>query len=473
MFLHDSLRSSGWLIAFSLLGASILSSCGRIARPDFSTGSGGTPGDGDGDMGGKPGDGDGDGDGDTGGMPGDGDGDGDGDETAPSCADDTCQNGATCGPDGDDYTCECADGFSGPKCETNIDDCANSPCENGGACVDRVAGFVCVCPGAQTGPTCGRPRFELLPSGMVPSGLSGDGQVVIGSKDFLPLSYIDGEAVQLTLLSGHNRGGANGLSVDGSIIAGYSESTTGETVTRPVKWQGTSVTELPMLSGADNCGANSVTADGSTIVGSCTMAGTSTIVRWQETAITDLGTPSISDWCGEPIVSGDGSAIFGSCSVTSDQVPFMWTMRAGMVALTAPSHFCRMKGVTGDGGSAIGVCGTGSTTYGTYYNGGSDMAFVGSSWLLKDDPDWFPLRDISSDGKWIIGETQQGQSVVAVRWNAARQPQKVSDLLSVAGGSSGDRDLSEGYHISDDGMTIVGTGSDNSGPSATWIVRLY
>src|SRR5690606_18200856 len=46
------------------------------------------------------------------------------------CADHECQNGATCEPDGDDYSCDCADGFSGPNCETNIDECADEPCEN-------------------------------------------------------------------------------------------------------------------------------------------------------------------------------------------------------------------------------------------------------------------------------------------------------------------------------------------------------
>ena len=32
------------------------------------------------------------------------------------------------------YSCACRSGFTGSRCETNIDDCARNPCRNGGTC---------------------------------------------------------------------------------------------------------------------------------------------------------------------------------------------------------------------------------------------------------------------------------------------------------------------------------------------------
>jgi len=40
--------------------------------------------------------------------------------TFDPCQGITCQNGGTCGAG----VCACVNGFTGPACETNIDDCA-------------------------------------------------------------------------------------------------------------------------------------------------------------------------------------------------------------------------------------------------------------------------------------------------------------------------------------------------------------
>merc|ERR1712224_885347 len=54
----------------------------------------------------------------------------------------------------DDYTCECAEGYSGNNCEINIDDCAGNPCQNGSQCVDGVAGYQCKCNPGYSGMHC-------------------------------------------------------------------------------------------------------------------------------------------------------------------------------------------------------------------------------------------------------------------------------------------------------------------------------
>lgn len=71
-----------------------------------------------------------------------------------------CNNGGTC--NGLTGMCECADGFLGANCETNIDECASNPCRVGSgppdafssACVDGVNSFTCTCLPGRSGPLC-------------------------------------------------------------------------------------------------------------------------------------------------------------------------------------------------------------------------------------------------------------------------------------------------------------------------------
>ena len=43
------------------------------------------------------------------------------------------------------FTCSCDPGYTGQRCETNIDDCVNVNCSGHGNCTDRVNGFDCDC----------------------------------------------------------------------------------------------------------------------------------------------------------------------------------------------------------------------------------------------------------------------------------------------------------------------------------------
>ena len=41
------------------------------------------------------------------------------------------------------YACLCAAGFSGSRCETNINECSPNPCQNGGSCtVSLTCGYI-------------------------------------------------------------------------------------------------------------------------------------------------------------------------------------------------------------------------------------------------------------------------------------------------------------------------------------------
>lgn len=56
-----------------------------------------------------------------------------------------CTNGGTCRLDATAAVCDCPSGFSGVRCEVNIDDCSPEVCQNGGTCIDGVNTYRCVC----------------------------------------------------------------------------------------------------------------------------------------------------------------------------------------------------------------------------------------------------------------------------------------------------------------------------------------
>lgn len=65
-----------------------------------------------------------------------------------------CHNSGTCQQLGRGYVCLCPPGYTGLKCETDIDECSSLPCLNGGICRDKVGGFTCECSSGYTGQIC-------------------------------------------------------------------------------------------------------------------------------------------------------------------------------------------------------------------------------------------------------------------------------------------------------------------------------
>ena len=62
------------------------------------------------------------------------------------CVTRPCKNGATCIDGVNQYTCQCVEGYTGPKCEVNIDECLPGFCTAPNSrCKDLVNGYVCEC----------------------------------------------------------------------------------------------------------------------------------------------------------------------------------------------------------------------------------------------------------------------------------------------------------------------------------------
>ncbi|XP_013410370.1 sushi, von Willebrand factor type A, EGF and pentraxin domain-containing protein 1 [Lingula anatina] len=75
-------------------------------------------------------------------------------DSVNECSSSPCLNGATCENKIGGYQCHCPGGYTGTKCDINIDDCIDNSCSNGGSCVDGIEAYTCVCPSGFTGRFC-------------------------------------------------------------------------------------------------------------------------------------------------------------------------------------------------------------------------------------------------------------------------------------------------------------------------------
>ncbi|XP_072331027.1 sushi, nidogen and EGF-like domain-containing protein 1 isoform X3 [Scyliorhinus torazame] len=61
------------------------------------------------------------------------------------CSSYPCRNGGTCRDGQNAFTCQCPAGFTEMLCETDIDDCERNECQNGATCIDGIDMYNCEC----------------------------------------------------------------------------------------------------------------------------------------------------------------------------------------------------------------------------------------------------------------------------------------------------------------------------------------
>ncbi|XP_056156472.1 LOW QUALITY PROTEIN: sushi, von Willebrand factor type A, EGF and pentraxin domain-containing protein 1 [Lampris incognitus] len=85
-----------------------------------------------------------------------------------------CQNKGTCEEVGAGYVCTCMPGFTGAKCESDVDECDSAPCQNGGLCKDGMGDFQCQCQPGFVGSQCEMEVNECVSSPCLNEGVCVD-----------------------------------------------------------------------------------------------------------------------------------------------------------------------------------------------------------------------------------------------------------------------------------------------------------
>lgn len=230
---------------------------------------------------------------------------------------------------------------------------------------------------------------------------------------------------------------ASGVSADGSIIVGTSNSTNGNTA---VIWQNGTITALESFADSISTAASGISADGSVIVGTSYLdRGHSIPVKWLNGGIKELVDRSTipTGFRYAYDVSDDGSAIVGY-EFDFTTRPKLWADKTELTLNHDDSFLSDSKAwaISADGNTVVGQ------------SGGSAALWVDGELTFLE----FAIANaISPDGSTIVGYRNLGQgNGQAVRW----RDNQVFELP----GLSGDGLVSQAFGVSADGSVIVGRG---------------
>lgn len=88
-----------------------------------------------------------------------------------ACLSHPCANGSTCTTVANQFSCRCLAGFTGQKCETDVNECdIPGQCQHGGTCLNLLGSYQCQCPQGFTGQHCDSPYVPCAPSPCVNGG---------------------------------------------------------------------------------------------------------------------------------------------------------------------------------------------------------------------------------------------------------------------------------------------------------------
>ena len=245
-----------------------------------------------------------------------------------------------------------------------------------------------------------------------PTGVSADGNVVIGYKsDMLFKWIVNSNRVDLVDVP---LGLAEGVSSDGGIVVGRGKLATTPGDWEAIVWDNTgSVTGLGILPAeGDNSRAYDVSSDGSVVIGRSEVTSIPTVeaFRWDAiNGMVGLGSLTGESESAARAISADGNVIVGSSSGSA----FRWDSSNGMVNLGA-----------------------------------------------------FSPTDVSDDGNVVVGNG----SPDTFRWDPVSGSQRIQILLVAEGIDITGWHLVEATGVSADGTTIVGVAINPDGLTEAWVV---
>lgn len=324
---------------------------------------------------------------------------------------------------------------------------------------------------------------DLLGGGFSGSigGISADGSVVVGTSE----SALGKEAFYWTqdtgvvglgdLPGGDFDSGASMVSGDGSVIVGRASTASGYETFR---WTiGTGMVGLGNLGAAAeySVSVRAMSDDGLTLVGSRKSAFVTEAFRYTEAGgMIGLGVLPEDDFEGAAFAtSADGSVIAGTLSYLepgngykTNRV-FRWTEATGMVNLLSNSV---VSGISADGSTIVG--------WDIDFSGIYPFRWVDGQGFLGMNPPGSAVEfsipfDLSADGSVVVGDNFVSGPPLAAIWDEVHGTRFLSDILTVDHGLDlTGWELSRIKGVSDDGLTVVGWGINPDGDTESFIATL-
>lgn len=297
------------------------------------------------------------------------------------------------------------------------------------------------------------------------TGVSGDGLVVVGSRDNCRGFYWTVE--DSTIDIGHCR--TTAASYDGSVIVGVT-----------CDWEGfywtedSGLVQIGDLPGWDFYSiASDVSYDGSVIVGQSKSSNGFEAFRWtHSTGMQGLGDLPGGEFDSRGFaVSPDGSIVVGKSNSASGREAFIWTESTGMIGLgTLPGSWeSSAYGVTEDGSIVVGRCFSGRSEA---FRWTASTGMVGLGVLPGWSNSW--ARDVSADGSVVVGCCMTGVGWEAFIWDESNGMRNLKEVLENDFGLDlTGWTLNYANGVSADGTVIVGRGDNPAGEREAWVVTFY
>lgn len=391
-----------------------------------------------------------------------------------SCADNPCQNGATCanGTAANTYTCTCKAGYTGTNCEANIDDCSPNPCKNGGTCTDGVNSHTCTCAAGYTGANCETNANDCSPNPCKNGGTCTDG---VNSHTCTCAAGYTGADCEININDcSPNPCKNGGTCTDGvnshtcTCADGYTGADcetnindcspnpcqNGGTCTDGVNshscacvngYTGTNCETAPNYCASNPC-KNGGTCSNGTGTFACACASGWAGPTCEFVPFVGLGmlSSSYSDASRAAGVSADGTIVVGGAYGAFESVSqgFRWTSTGGMKALTSPLGNPDFVATAISGGGIVGATKFGQETA-LYWSGATEsdlpnLATNGAS-----------ANAISDNGVIVGFAYDSNGDTRAVRWaSKSATPTRLDSANTYA--------YSNAHGVSADGSVVVG-----------------
>lgn len=326
-----------------------------------------------------------------------------------------------------------------------------------------------------------------LPGGPTASrclGVSRDGHMVVGvsanagqpwSPRWVPVQWVDGTLSALGALPGGTTSGAAYAINNSGLWVGYSNSSQGDQACSGLLGNDPTGLGGTTAGGTHGSSAACVTDDGTTIAGyEETVPGTVVACLWNSGTIRPLITdPNVSS--NAKGMTPDAGVVVGDIDVTDGVVACYWDSSRSLHLLTdLPGGFgtdSTANAISADGTMIVGRATDATGTKAVAWDLAGNLTVLGSG-LLPNNQTSTEAYAVNRDGTCVVGRTVRDGGQVAFLWTPADGMRVLSDVLGTRGIDATGWTLVRATGISDDGLTIVGYGTNPTGDPEGFVVYL-